>query len=145
MLDFFRIGMAGQSHAPAEPADVGVHGDARGRKSIAENDIGSLPADAWQVYQLLQVRWHLAAMFLSNQSATSDDVLGLVAKETRRLDGLFQLGWPSVGKRCGVGVAFEKGGRHDIHANVGALRRQYGGDKQLQGVLEVKRTMSVRI
>ncbi len=74
-----------------------------------------------------------------------DERVRLGAEEAGGPDHLLQLGAVGRGVRRGVRVPREQRGRDQVHPDVGGLRRQHGGDQQLEGVLEVELAVGVRV
>src|SRR5262245_19009322 len=121
MLDFHGVLVLRQPHAPRQPADMRIDGDAGHAIRVAEDHVRRLAADARQWHQSLHGCRDLAAVFFDNQPAARLDVLGLVAKEAGRLDGFLQLADVSISERLGIRIACEQCRRDHVDAHVSAL------------------------
>ena len=66
------------------------------------------------------------------------DGLGLIAEEAGGADELFKLGQGSRRHSFGCGEGLEEGGRDEVDADVGALRREDSGDGELPGAAMVQ-------
>src|SRR6185312_5139418 len=70
-------------------------------KGVAEDDVGRLSPHAGEGDERLQVVRHAAGMPLGDRGRHADETLGLVAKEARRLDDLFDVFLFGGGERGG--------------------------------------------
>src|SRR6185437_142501 len=82
---------------------------------------------------------HAAAVPFGDRRRHTDEALGLVAEEARRLDDLFHVALFGGGERGGSGIPLEQHGRHHVDALVGALRAEDRRDEELEGGREVER------
>ena len=112
---------------------------------IPENDIGRLPANPRQRYELLHASGDLPAVCLHEGVGHANDAPSLVAKKPRAFDDLLDvlLSCGCEGKRRWVGR--EQVRCHQIDAFVGALGAEDGGDQELPRVNVVELAVGVRI
>src|SRR5262249_26388730 len=80
-----------------------------------------------------------------NRPATGADVARLGTEETGRLDVPLQLTQAGRGEVMYRREALEEGRRDEVDTLVGTLRRQDGGDQELQRRLVLQRARRVRI
>src|SRR5262245_37363533 len=106
-LDFFGIGLHGQTHAATEPADVRVNRDAGYVVCIAENHVRRLAADARKLDERSEVVRHFTAVLLNDSPAALLNAFRFGSEKTRRLDQVFELAAISLGERLRVRIASE--------------------------------------
>ena len=135
----------GKSQTPAQTADMRIDRNPWNAETISENDVGRLTSDAWKRHEIVQIAGHLSAELFDDDVAALFDVFRLVAKESRRLNEFLEFVQIRAGEIFGRGVAGKQRRSHHVDAFVGALRRQDGGDQQLQGPIVMQRAMGIRI
>ena len=136
-----RVGAAREVEAPADPADVGVDDDPLGAaKPDTENDVGGLPADTRQRDKLLERDGDLAAMPFDEPLTAAEEVLRLRPEESGAADHLLDLLLSRGGQARGGRPAAEQFRGHEVHAAIGALGREDGGQKELEWRAEIERT-----
>ena len=74
-----------------------------------------------------------------------DDRLRLVAEETGGADIRLELFRLQRGEVLRRGIFLEQLRRHHVHANVGALRGENGGDQEFPGIVVMQRALHIRI
>ena len=95
--------------------------------------------------QLIHRARHLAAEFFHQRSAAGFDVFRLVAEKAGGLDRRFDLRQRRFGKTSSGAIFFEQLRGDQVYALVRALRREDGGDEQLQRIFMVQLAMRVGI
>ena len=80
-LDLVRVLLRSQAQELREARHVRVDDDAWNAKSVPEDDVGGLAANARQLHQAFQIGRHLAAMAHDERLRTADDVARLVVEE----------------------------------------------------------------
>ena len=90
-LNLYRVLLAREPQALGDPADVGVHHDARDAEGVAQDDVGRLAADPRQFYQVIQGSRHLAAELRHQGLADGLEALGLLMVKAGGVDGLLQV------------------------------------------------------
>ena len=146
LFDFYRVFLAGETEAEAEPRHMGIDHNARGNfKSGAQQDVGRFSSDARQFDQLFEGLRRQAFVVFDQQSAAILDALRLVAKEAGALDRFFQIGDRRLRIVFGRPIFAEEFLRNDIHALVGTLGGEDGRHEQFQGRVKIKRTSGIRV
>ena len=146
LLDLLGRGLLRQAEPLRQAGDVRIHDHAAVHvKRVAQHDVGCLAAHAAQLRQLLHRARHLAAVLLHQRLAAGLEALGLVAEEPGRLDGPLQSGQGSPGVVGGGAILLEQVRRDQVHALVGALRREDGRHQQFERVGVVQFAMRVRV
>ena len=138
VLDLHRVGLRGQAEPARQPAEVGVHGDARHPERVPEDHVRRLAPDAGERDQVHQPAGHLTVVPLDQRLGELEERVGLGAEEARRLDDLLDLLALGGGERGRVRVRREQGRGHRVDPPVRRLRAQHGRDEELEGVLEVE-------
>ena len=144
-FDLDGIGEFAEAKPAAEPANVGVHGDARDVEGVAEDDVGCLAGDAGQRQQFLHGAGDRAAVLLDQKPAALLNIAGLVAEKAGGADHVLQLGAVGLRERGGIGITAEEGRSDHVDALVGTLGGQDGGDQELQWIGEGQGAMRVGI
>src|SRR5258708_3226983 len=80
-LDLHRLGVRGQSHAEAQPTDVGIYGNAGRVEGVAEDDIGGCAGDSRRWGPICHRPLHFAAVVFNDLLTAADDASRLVAEE----------------------------------------------------------------
>ena len=142
-LDLDRILLLGQLHAPREPPDMGVDGDARDPERVTEDDVGGLASDARQFHQLIEPPRHLAAV--RSPARPRDPSARALLGRIRAAGGCppAPSGRPPRRPRRRDSGGTARSGL--VHPLVGRLRRQDGGDQQLERGGEVQRAPCVGV
>ena len=121
-FDLLRRADARETHASGKSRDVGVHnytiGNTEGR---AENDIGGLAPDAFELQEFGHRARHLPAMSFGDRPATIANRAGFVAKKTCGMNERLKF-TGRAGRKVGGGPIAGENGRSDlINAYVCAL------------------------
>src|SRR5437016_13537989 len=144
-LDLVGVGLARQSQALCQPADMRVHPDRRLAERIASQDIGGLPAYAREGHEIFECFRNLALEPTYEFAATFLDGLGLVAVKAGAADLRLQRVPVEAGPILWGPVLLKERRRHLIDPLVGALRGQDEGDQEFKGRGEVQRKPCVRV
>ena len=139
-LDFLGRGFFRQAEALGEPGDVGVHDDADVQaKGVAEDDVGGFAPDSSERGEGVHGARDFAAVALNEGGAAGADVFRFGAEEAGRFDEILKLFGGQHGVVGGGAAGAEEGGRGEVHALVGALRGEDGGDEKLErrGVIQL--------
>ena len=124
---------------------MGIDRDAWHTKSIAQDHIGCLPADAGQRHQFLHGGRDLSAVLFHQLFAEANDVPRLVAEKTGGMDHLLQFARVGRGKGPRIRIAPEQSGRHQVHPLIGTLGRENGSDQKLERIGIVQSTVGLGI
>src|SRR5947208_1733583 len=145
-LDLHRVLLCRQTEQRRESLQVGVdHAPFVLAEPGAEHDVRGLAAHTGELNQLLHGVGYRTSMALDQRLRHPDDGFGLVAEEPRAVDLLLQ------DLRVGAGVVLrrailrEQRRGDQVDPRVGGLRRQDGGDQQLERALVVQRAGGVGI
>lgn len=123
-----------------------VHHDAfRLAVGDAENDVGRLASDTIELDKFVERIGDFTVMFFEKALATTSEGTGLVAEEAGTANQGLQFRGSSGSKVGGAAVATEKGGGDEVHAGVGALRAENGGDEKLKRIVVMQGTARARI
>jgi hypothetical protein len=122
----------GQTPPLADAPHVGVYDHPRPAEGAAQDDVSGLAADAVELEQLLHGARHRAAEPFDEGAGHADDRPGLLPVEPRRADVSLELAQVGAGELLGGAVPREERGGHPVDLGVRALRREDGGDQQLQ-------------
>src|SRR5262249_25635683 len=131
-FDLDRVAVPREAEAPRKPPDVRIDGDPRRVEGIAENHVGGLAADAGERDEFVERAGHFPAEPLDNGEAAGPNVFRLILVEARWLDELLEFLDVAASEVLGRLETSEEGRRDEVHAGVGALRREDRGDEQLQ-------------
>ena len=131
--------------AAREPAHVGVHGDGGLTEGVAEHDVGGLAPHARQGHELLAAARHPPLEALGERLTDAEQMAGLSALEAERPQDRLEVLAPGRPQGRGVGVALEELGGDGVDARVSGLRRQDGGDEQLEGAVMIQGAGGVRV
>src|SRR5690348_11769932 len=145
VVDLIGILRLGQPQALGDTEDVGVHGERVDAEGVAEHHVGGLEPHAGQLDEGRALARHLAAVTLDERLGHAEQRAGLGAEEARRADLALELLRPGLRQRVGSWIRLEQTGRDHVDALVGALRRENGGDQQLERRVEVERDLGVGI
>ena len=125
----------------AEPAHVGVHGDAGvDAKTPGQHHRSGFTGHPRKHQQLLHGLGHLTAVVLHEQARAAHDRLGLVAKKASGLHVGLHIARLHRGGRGGIGEAGKQGRGHLVDPLIGALGRQHGGHQQFVGRAPIQGT-----
>lgn len=124
--------MGGQAPALADAPHVRVHDHPRLSEGTAQDDVGGLAANTVELQQLLHRAWHRAGKPLHDGAGHPDDRPRLLPVEPGRTDVPLELARVGAGEVLGGTVPRKERGRHPVHLGVCALRREDGGDQELQ-------------
>src|SRR5215204_5160340 len=88
---------------------------------------------------------NMTAILFRQNLGCSLNRLGLVAKETGRLDVLLQLAWRHLEVVFRLLVLPKQIGSNDVDTLISTLRGKYRGNQQLKRITVIQRTLRVRI
>lgn len=132
-LDWVCLGC--EVEALCDAGHMSIHNHAAGNaEGGAENDIGGLTGGSGDGEQLFDAGWNLAIVHLQNPLCGGDDVSGLVVIKAGGIN-VFAKSF-----RCCGGEIFhrrifsEEAGSDHVHALIGTLGAQYGGNQELPGI-----------
>src|SRR5713101_5744352 len=145
VMDLLRVVRARESEALGDARHVRIHGQGRYAEGIAEHDIGRLPAHPGQLHELFERARDLSAMPLDQGPAHAHEGASLGLEEPRGVNLLLEGRRLRARPVFGLAVALEERARHGVHALIGALGRENGGDKQLEGIAEAELDTGRRI
>ena len=83
--------------------------------------------------------------FFVQQPCGADQILGLVAKESRGTNDGFKIGWWCLGQGCGRGEPCKETGRDHVHALVRTLCGKDGGAQKLEWIIANKLALRARV
>lgn len=146
LFDLTRRVAERQTHPMRHPKDVRVDREGRLFKCNRHHDVGGLPPDAGQAFQLLALARHGSLVPFYEIARGADDVFGFHAEEAARLDNLFHVGGLRSSERRGVRIFREQRRRRHVYAGVGTLGGKNDRDQQFErvAVLECGHCMRVR-
>src|SRR5712691_8237838 len=110
---------------------------------VAENNVRGFASDSGELDELLHRVRNLPVVPLDQSPAKADQAPRLVTEEPGALDDLLQFFGRRIGERRGRRKSPKEQRSHHVHALVGALGAQDGGDRQLEWRLVVE--LSARI
>ena len=124
----------GEAGAVADAQDMRVHREGLLPEPAIEHDIGGLAAHAGQADEILARVGHLAAIFVDQQLAERDHVLGLGIEQADGLDVLLQPVFAQGEHRLRrLDCAEQRAGRL-VDADIGCLRGERDRHHQLVGI-----------
>ncbi len=144
-LHLHRVVLGGQTQAPAEPPDVGVHGQSGEVEGHAAHDVGRLAPHPRQGHQIVQAGRDLTVEALDQGLGHANEAPGLVGVEPGRAHDLLQVGELGPGQRLRRRVAGEQRGRDHVDPDVGRLGGEDGGGQELERVVVVQLTDGVGV
>lgn len=120
-LDQIGVGVARESKASPEPADVGVNGNAWASEDIGQDDIRGFSADAWQGLNLYKIVGHLSFKAFDQGSGGRGNIFGFVVMKIDLAD--IRLEFLKRGERHFFGgwVGFKQFFGCQIDADIGGL------------------------
>lgn len=142
LLDFLGIGIFCQIEPLGKALNMRVNDDA-GSDAIggAENDVGGLTGNAREFENFVHRSRNFAMELVDQHLAAADDRFCLVAEETGAANILLELRGIGVGEMLRRRIFLEEAGSDLIDAGIGALGRKNGGDKQLESIVVMQRTL----
>ena len=143
-LDLDRVLLRGPAEPADQPAEVGVDGQPGDAEGVAEDDVGRLAARRPGRVTRSAIRPGTSPSNRSTSAWLRPRTEFAFARKKPvglRISSSSARSAPAQGD--GVGVAGEQRRRHLVDHLVGGLRRQHGGDQQLEGVGEVE--LAVRV
>src|SRR5262249_54564007 len=138
-----RVGIERQLHLPrrtagsepgtvGDPEDMGVDGDLRLAEYHVENDVGGLPPDTGQCFELGTRRGNLAAVPVDELLREADEILRLRVVQAYRLDvRLDTLDTEGRDRRGRIGHRKEVA-RRGVDSTVSGVCGEHHGDQQLE-------------
>jgi len=107
-FDRARRGAERQSKPVRNAEHVRINREGRRFEHDRHHDVGGLPADARQRFQLGPFARNFTTVLLDQSARGGDDVLGLRAEEPARLDDPLDVALPRRGQRRRIGIAREQ-------------------------------------
>ncbi len=131
-LHLDRVGLAGELQAHCEPPDVSVYGESGKVESHGPQHVAGLASHPGQPHEVVELGGYVAVELVAHRGGHPDEALGLLAKESRRVDQHLHLGWIRIGEFVRTWKPFEQLGGDRVHHLVGALGREDGRGQELE-------------
>ena len=112
---------------------------------MTQHHVGRLASNARQHGQQRHVGRHFAAMLRDERLGHADQGLRFLAEEAGGFDLLLERWRTSFRQGGRIQVALEQGGCDEVDPRIGRLRRQDGGDQQLERRPVVQLSVGVRV
>lgn len=133
-LDADRVHFGGQPEPPGQPPDVRVDRKTGQPEADASDDVGCLPANAWQCDEVLAAARNLPIERPDDTLRHPDQIACLGPEKPRGMDDRFDIGRCGVGQRDRIGIPLEQGRSHAIDPFVRALGGEDRGHEQLEHI-----------
>ncbi len=124
---------------------MGIHGEARKVEHNGPHDVASLAAYSGDRDKIFEFAWHLSVKALLERLCHSDEALGFISKESRRLNQRFDPFRVGDRKICSTWILCEELRRDHVDTLVGALCRQNRRGQKFEGIAMVQRAHDVGI
>lgn len=146
-LCFDAVGIFGGCPAEAlrQAADMGIDDHRREMEGGAEDDVGSLAADAGEGGQIAQSGRNLAVVALDQPLGTADEMAGLGVIKAGGTNQIFHLGKICRAEGGGIRVAGKEVGSDKVDAQVGTLGGEDGGNQEFKGGMMCQRAFGRRV
>ena len=115
------------------------------RKSVTENDVRRLSADARQRAQFLHRSGNFSVVFGGDSLARAEDTFGFASEEAGGADFALERFRFRLGEGAGVAIFSEQQRCNHVHPLIRALRAQNCRNQELQWVREIEFAMGVRV
>jgi len=144
-LDLHGILGVDQAKEVRDAGDMGVDGYSRDVVTVTQDTVGCLASHTRQRDEVVKCCRYFTTEPVDEFATARLNVLGLVAKETSGTNVLLQFLLRHSDKVLRRSILLEQGNGDDVHAFIRALRRQNGGDQQLERRGPVQADTGVRI
>jgi len=124
---------------------MGVDGKGRGVKGVGKDCIGGLATDPRELRQFLSAGGDLPTVLLDNGGGGGNQVLALVAEESKLVDVFLQLLAVRPGQRLRRWILDKQVSGDFIDPFIGALGRKDCGHQELVGVAEIQGAGGLRV
>jgi len=140
LLNFGGVLVSGEAEAVGDAPAMGVYNNARYVETFAQYGIGDFPADAGQAQQVVHGTGHPAVIVFQQHAAAFTDGPGFLVEKAAGADVIFEFAGGGFRKIARTTIFLEKVAADHIYARIGALRREYGHNQQMEGRPEVQGT-----